>query len=177
MFYRFAARIRGAGAVGRLSSPIAASTSALLILKGYRRNVLKIGHAVCDNHATIRRCVSALACSCSARRFSAPHQRHQPVERARQQEHRDADFLEAVMRKFLRASAAPTGQRTVIPNETNAPEMVLQATGQYSICHSGYFYARFTHYVLVSTSRALSKSVGYKAVGRLLGLKKGSGCV
>jgi hypothetical protein len=63
---------------------------------------------------------------------------------------------------------------TVIPNETNAPEMVLQAPGQYSICHSADA-RRFNPYVLVSTSRALTKSVGYKAVGRLLGLKKGKG--
>jgi hypothetical protein len=61
---------------------------------------------------------------------------------------------------------ATESQATVIPNETNAPEMVLQATGQYSICHWREV-APFTSYVLVSTSRALTKSVGYKAGGRL----------
>jgi hypothetical protein len=70
--------------------------------------------------------------------------------------------------------ASVRGGSTVIPNETNAPERVLQATGQYSICHWGRISTPLTNYVLVTSPRAVNKSVGYKAVGRLLGLEEGS---
>lgn len=73
--------------------------------------------------------------------------------------------------------ASVRGGSTVIPNETNAPARVLQATGQYSICHWAFYICPFTRYVLVISPRALLKSVGYKAVGRLRGLEEGSGGV
>lgn len=176
MFYRFAARIRGAGLLAERLSRCAPALSPSNSRKhiGYGNTPITFRRSrplLVAQYNRGCRCI-ALACQCSTGGFTRSGL---------------CGFLAHILSEHVRedvppqergiSSAAPTSQRArpVIPNETNAPEMVLQATGQYSICHSGYFLARFTHYVLVSTSRALSKSVGYKTVGRLLGLKKGSG--
>jgi hypothetical protein len=101
------------------------------------------------------RCICrALACQCSARPTS--DWELASIARCGRDTHTKTN-----------ASAAPTGQSTVIPNETNAPARVLQAPGRYSMRRWAKYILPLYHYVLVSTSKALIKSVGYKAVGRL----------